>query len=223
MSSLVDFINFIPFVYSKTYTPLLGAVTTLLVAVILIASAFILKDFKIELAIGAFIISMISYREFQKYFDGRVPQQEVSLPNQFAKPSDIINSLREDDMNTLMFGRSKFPSDVMGGEQDDRILRGYEVSSDLGDKYGTFTGVTLYDGPQLYDQQALQDVFGYDELNPVTSEKLERLRTEYTSVRQKLLKELDEDEFLEPNQELKELSEDLLEQIKTERQALMQS
>tara|TARA_B110000858_G_C17798317_1_gene473747 strand:+ start:1021 stop:1887 length:867 start_codon:yes stop_codon:yes gene_type:complete len=109
-----------------------------------------------------------------------------------ATPADIMNSLREDDMNTLMFGRSKFPTDAMtenseGGE----ILRGYDNSSKMGEQYGTFTGMTLYGGPEMFDQRDIRRV--WKDLENIEgpqkrkmSPELILLRNEYNNITEKL-------------------------------------
>lgn len=82
----------------------------------------------------------------------------------YTKPTDIVNNLRDNDKNFLMFGRSRDPPDAKtensnGGE----ILKGYVPSSTMGEQYGYFTGMTLYSGPNMYDQEVINDVFGYTE------------------------------------------------------------
>ena len=94
-------------------------------------------------------------------------KENLSKPNinpvyDFSTPTDIINGLREDDKNSLMFGRSNQPTDAMtenSGKSE--ILRGYVNSGGMGDQYGTFTGMTLYGGPDMYDQNVLSRVFDY--------------------------------------------------------------
>ena len=109
-----------------------------------------------------------------------------------ATPADIMNSLREDDMNTLMFGRSKFPTDAMtenskGGE----ILRGYENSSEMGEQYGTFTGMTLYEGPEMFDQRDILRV--WNDLENIggpqkrkMSPELVLLRNQYNDINERI-------------------------------------
>lgn len=132
----------------------------------------------ITLVLLGIILALLIYGEYKKvpilnfsklFKEGKIEytttKKGYDKPNMnpyydVATPADIMNSLREDDMNTLMFGRSKFPTDAMtenskGGE----ILRGYENSSEMGEQYGTFTGMTLYGGPEMFDQRDIHRVW----------------------------------------------------------------
>lgn len=131
----------------------------------------------ITLVLLGIILAFLIYGEYKKipnlnfsklFSEGKIEfttnqgydKPKMNTSYDVATPADIMNSLREDDMNTLMFGRSKFPTDAMtknseGGE----ILRGYENSSEMGEQYGTFTGMTLYGGPEMFDQRDILRVW----------------------------------------------------------------
>ena len=113
---------------------------------------------------------------------------EMKPEYDIATPSDIITSLREDDMNTLMFGRSDALSENSNGGE---ILRGYENSSEMGDQYGTFTGMTLYSGPEMFEQRDIHRV--WKDLENIDgpekrkmSPELVLLRNEYIAVNEKI-------------------------------------
>ena len=163
----------------------------------------------------------ITYINKQKGYDKPVMNPAYDI----ATPADIMNSLREDDMNTLMFGRSKFPTDAMtenseGGE----ILRGYENSSDMGDQYGSFTGMTMYGGPEMFDQRDilrvrkdLENIKGPGERK--MSPELVLLRNQYTDINLKIVNTSNEDARRSLKQEEREIKKKIFEQILKERNA----
>ena len=136
-----------------------------------------------------------------------------------ATPADIMNSLREDDMNTLMFGRSKFPTDAMtenseGGE----ILRGYNNSSEMGEQYGSFTGMTLYGGPEMFDQRDIRRV--WKDLENIEgpqkrkmSPELVLLRNEYNNITEKISTTSDNNAKRSLAEEEKKIKKKIFEQI----------
>lgn len=203
MSSIEDFVRFLidfpQLFYENTYTPFIGMIIFGILAGLLLAgSLFKLKDLdislpnidygmnSIELFLMSFIFIMLSYGELRRHYKKKGFEEPIaSSVHDFAKPTDIINSLREDDKNSLIFGRSKFPTDVMDGEQEGKeVLRGHENSSGLGEQYGTFTGMTLYGGPPMYHEDTLNKVFEYDkfikgERDSSMDEKRVLLRNKY--------------------------------------------
>ena len=113
------------------------------------------------------IISLILlYNSIMKTLQKRdLAKPTINPVYDFATPTDIMNSLREDDKNSLMFGRSKQPTEAMSENSGkNHILRGYVNSGGMGEQYGNFSGMTLYSGPEMYDQRVLTRVFeDYDE------------------------------------------------------------
>ena len=167
MKEYIEFLTKLPYLQSTSVPIILFLLS---VINIIILSTFFAIEYK-EVSIYVLIFLTVIFGVYTVYTGIPRLDPPVVVPEyDYATPTDIMNSLREDDKNSLMFGRSNQPTDVMSDNVEPGILRGYANSSTLGEQYGTFTGITLYDGPEMFEQSELTRVFGYDDIDEIKQE-----------------------------------------------------
>lgn len=76
----------------------------------------------------------------------KAPVVPVADP-EYVTASRLYNTMQENDKNYLMFGRSPQVSRMRTSD----ILKGDKDSSNIGETYGSFTGMSLYGGPDMYE------------------------------------------------------------------------
>ena len=180
-----EFLNFLKFfvefpvlMYKRYNEPLLSArILAVLAAVIFTIGCLLLSlgNF-IEIGIALILLSLIfmllsyvQYKNIRMITLTKTPPV-LNPAHDYAKPTSIINSLRDDDMNTLMFGRARQRRDALSeNSEGGEIIKGHEDTSNLGEQYGSFTGASFYGGPEMYGEDLLGRVFPNIDQNFKTS------------------------------------------------------
>ena len=104
---------------------------------------------RIRIAVFISYIALVSFRVYGLYVGANVEEPDRQ---DYVKPSVLFESMRKDDKNSLMFGRSRDPVDAKKENTGkNEVLRGYKLSNNMGEQYGDFTGTSFYGGPVMYD------------------------------------------------------------------------
>lgn len=112
----------------------------------------------IRMAIFVSYILLVSFRVYGLYVGANVKEREEEV---YVRPSELFETMRKDDKNSLMFGRSRDPVDAKAGDTGgNEVLRGYKLSNNLGDQYGDFTGTSFYGGPVMNDTSVVFNIKG---------------------------------------------------------------
>lgn len=216
MSTISDYVIFLlkaPYLLTTRFSLLAKAIVATLILVAVVLFPFISKPENLEippfdsnyfiyslvLSICILIVSTL-WLEFARKIGFEKP---ILNPNyDYATPTDIMNNLREDDKNSLMFGRSNNPTEPFtqnSGKSE--TLRGYMNSSTMGEQYGTFTGMTLYGGPEMYHQTDILKVF--PKYNKYKTRENIDLREVSQDIKDKI-KEIKNSSGIEENKRLRE-------------------
>jgi len=144
--------------HSRYYKPIHGIVVAILVAVGTLV--LFMRTFRIEFGLLMCVALLIGYRELKKYLSVDISSPEVS---RYAKPTDVMKIMRENDRNTLLFGPYVVKDDK--NSRNNETLRGFQNSGDMGEQYGYFTGMTLYSGPVMYQNEHIEKVYQLEKLS----------------------------------------------------------
>ena len=111
--------------------------------------AVVLGIFVMTLILITAYVIRLYWDEVKHFFVPDTPKPDPEVDPMYETASSVFKNMQENDKNYLMFGRSPQVSST----RDSDILKGDELSSNIGDTdtYGSFTGMTLYGGPDMYE------------------------------------------------------------------------
>jgi|LauGreStaDraftv2_3_1035109.scaffolds.fasta_scaffold47326_1 hypothetical protein len=117
----------------------------------------VLGIFAVTMTLVTIYIVSLYWVEVKEILNIKTPKEKSTVPvadPHYETASSLFKNMQENDRNYLMFGRSP----QVTSTNDSYILKGYELSSNIGDSntYGTFTGMTLYGGPDMYDATGIE-------------------------------------------------------------------
>lgn len=111
----------------------------------------VLFIFILSLILVTVYVIRLYWVEVKRFF--KIPEPREKAPvvpvadPEYVTASRLFTNMQENDKNYLMFGRSPQVSRVRTSD----ILKGDQDTSNIGETYGSFTGMTLYGGPDMYE------------------------------------------------------------------------